>query len=174
MRLHLASLTLLLSTGLLLGCTNSASDTSVTDADHAHEHEDHDHASEHEHPTTLKAGFAELSALRDTVRDAFAAEDVDTAHGPLHDVGHLLEDITGLVEKEQLSDADKESAKKQIETLFDSFGAVDRTLHGQEGSSYKEVSDKIDAAITELQRISDSVEDAAESPEADEDNSDES
>ncbi len=160
--LHQTFLTLMC---LLVVC-GCSSDTSQSESTEAASHDDHNHASEHDHPTTLKAGLVELSALRDTVRDAFAADDVDTAHGPLHDVGHLLEDITSLVEKQQLSDEDKVSAKEQIEALFDSFGAVDRTLHGQDGSTYKDVSDKIDAAIAELQRISDSGTDAEKSSEA--------
>lgn len=141
--------------GLCLGCGDSGPTTAspeTASADHQHE-DDHDHENHHDHPETLEEGLKELIALRDTVRDAFAKNDTETAHGPLHDVGHLLEDITGLIEKSGLGEEAVAAARKDIETLFDSFGAVDKTMHGQEGSTYTEVSAKIDAAIQALQAL---------------------
>jgi hypothetical protein len=140
---------------LCLGCGDTgstAASTGNTNSDHDHDH-DHEAGEHHDHPTTLDAGLKELVALRDTVRDAFAKNDTETAHGPLHDVGHLLEDITGLVEKGGFSEEAVATARKDIETLFDSFGAVDKTMHGQEGSTYSEVSAKIDAAIQSLHAL---------------------
>lgn len=136
----------ILTAGLLSGCGDSdAVDGGATSSQ--------DHSDEQEHPQTLTANLKELATLRDTVRDAFAAGDLDTAHGPLHDVGHLLEDITALIEKEELPEGKAAAAKQNIETLFDAFGEVDKTFHGQEGSTYEEVSDKIDAAIKELEGL---------------------
>ena len=128
--------------GLCLGCGDTGQTTTTQSdrsSDHDHDHEgDHDHedGDHHEHPKTLEEGLKELVTLRDTVRDAFAKNDTETAHGPLHDVGHLLEDITALIEKGGLSDEAVASAKQNIETLFSSFGDVDKSMHGQEGSSY--------------------------------------
>lgn len=174
MRYPLLTHTALLLSLMLLGCTDSASNSPTSDAghgdEHGHEHEhghegEHGDHSEHAHPETLEDGLKELSELRDTVRDAFAADDVDTAHGPLHDVGHLLEDITGLVERQELTDEQRETAKKSIDSLFDLFGAVDRTLHGQDGSTYSEVSEKIDAAITALEGLTEPADAAPETTE---------
>lgn len=145
----------LLMSLFLLGCSDSTSSSSTPAPEDGYEHahnESGDH-SDHDHPQTLEDGLKELTELRNTVRDAFAADDIDTAHGPLHDVGHLLEDITGLVEKRDLSPEQKELAKQNIESLFDLFGSVDRTLHGQDGTTYSEASEKIDAAIAVLQGI---------------------
>jgi len=136
--------------GLCLGCGDTGQMTASQGNASADHEDDHAH---HEHPKSLDEGLKELVALRDTVRDAFANNDTETAHGPLHDVGHLLEDITGLIEKSGLSDEAVAAAKQDIETLFDSFGAVDKTMHGQEGSTYSEVSAKIDAAIHSLQAL---------------------
>ncbi len=130
--------------GFCLGCGDTGQMTASQNSGSAAHEDDHNHGDDHNHPETLDEGLKELVALRDTVRDAFAKNDTETAHGPLHDVGHLLEDITGLIEKRGLSDEAVAAAKQNIETLFDSFGAVDKTMHGQEGSTYNEVSAKIE------------------------------
>ena len=139
---------------LVLGCSESALDSSVSSPGE-HRHDEHNHEAGHGHgghghPKTLEEGLLELTNLRDTVRDAFAADDVDKAHGPLHEVGHLLEDITGLFERQDLTPEQRDTAKQNVDILFDMFGKVDSTLHGQDGESYKAVSDEIDAAITAL------------------------
>ena len=108
-------------------------------------HDDHGHG--HAHPETLAEAITELKELRDTVRDAFAKNDEDAAHGPLHDVGHLLEDVNELAEKSALTAEQQATIRTSTDTLFDAFGAVDNTMHGKEGSTWDEVSGKIDAAI---------------------------
>ncbi|MFN7869569.1 MAG: hypothetical protein ACK5TX_19365, partial [Planctomyces sp.] len=40
--------------------------------------------------------------------------------------------------------------KSSAEELFNAFGEVDKTMHGGEGSTYKDVSGKIDAAMVAL------------------------
>jgi len=150
------TMTLLLSM-LLLGCSESGRDGSASMSDE-HGHDEHNHEggnghADHDHPETLEQGLLELTNLRDTVREAFAADDVDTAHGPLHEVGHLLEDITALFDRQNLTSERRGIAKQNLDTLFDMFGKVDSTWHGQDGAAYKEVSDEIDAAITALLNI---------------------
>ncbi|MCH2212552.1 MAG: hypothetical protein MK110_14705 [Fuerstiella sp.] len=144
---------------LILGCSDSTSGTSTLSPDHTgqHDHGEEESHSGHDHPGTLEEGLKELTELRDTVRDAFAADDIDTAHGPLHDVGHLLEDIAALVERQELSDEQRDLVKKNIKSLFDLFGAVDSTLHGDEGKTYSEVSDQIDTALSALREATLSV-----------------
>jgi hypothetical protein len=92
-----------------------------------------------------------LVATRNKVRDAFAQDDIETAHGPLHDVGHLLEDLPGLAEKHGHVDDALAVVKEESDKLLDLFGKVDAKLHGDEGSTYDEVSAEIDASIERLE-----------------------
>lgn len=104
-------------------------------------------------PESYREGVTTLLALRDTVRDAFAAKDIDKAHGPLHDVGHLLEALPELFAKISTVESDRETVKKAIDQLFDQFGKVDAKLHGEAGASYEEVSKEIDASLEKLQQL---------------------
>ena len=127
---------------VFVGCAEQSEPAPVM-ASHDHEHEH-----EHEHPETLGGALSELTELRDTVRDAFAKDDGDAAHGPLHDVGPLLEEVSELADHAHLSDEAKDTIESNVETLLDAFGAVDKSMHSDdEGSAYSEVSEKIDAAI---------------------------
>ncbi|MCA9051593.1 MAG: hypothetical protein KDA89_22800 [Planctomycetaceae bacterium] len=140
---------------LLAGCASESEAPPIPAVmhdhdDHGHDHEDHSH----DHPETFAEAVSQLTAMRNTIRDGFANNDEDAAHEPLHDVGHLLEDLEGLAEKESLTDEQKAALKSSVETLFNAFGDVDKTLHGGEGATYSEVSEKIDAA---LKTISDMV-----------------
>lgn len=151
-RLQMLGLVFIYS-GFCHGCADTGPVTTSQSSGTAAHEDDHRHGDDHNHPESLEDGLKELATLRDTVRDAFAKNDTETAHGPLHDVGHLLEDITALTAKRGLSDEAIATAKQNIETLFDSFGAVDKTMHGKEGSTYDEVSAEIDAAIQALQAL---------------------
>lgn len=114
---------------------------------------DHDHGHEHEHTyESVNDAVEELVALRNTIRDAFAKNDPDGAHDPLHEIGHVLEAIPEQANKDNLGAEKVAAMKASCDILMDAFGAVDKTMHGQEGSSYSEVSSKIDAAVAELQK----------------------
>lgn len=113
----------------------------------------HDHEHEHEHTyESVKDAIEELVALRNSIRDAFAKNDPDGAHDPLHEVGHVLEAIPEQASKDNLGAEQVAALKASCDILMDAFGAVDKTMHGQEGSSYSEVAAKIDAAVTDLQK----------------------
>lgn len=139
-----------LATALLVtvGCESSSETTvpQTADADHDHGHEGEDH----HHAETLPEAIKELTSMRDVIRDAFGKNDIETAHGPLHEVGHVLELIPGLAEKQGLSGEALAAVKASTEKLFEAFGEVDKTLHGAEGSTYTEESEKIDAALKAL------------------------
>ncbi|MEZ6124564.1 MAG: hypothetical protein R3C49_15505 [Planctomycetaceae bacterium] len=134
---------------LSVGCDDGATGPNVPVM--APDDHDHDHGhGEHAHPETLGAALAELTELRNTVRDAFAKNDTETAHEPLHDVGHLLNEVDELAGETDLSDDVKAAIKGHVTTLMDAFGAVDKKMHsesGEEGSDYSAVSEKIDTAI---------------------------
>ena len=108
---------------------------------------------------TYKEAVDELVSLDKTMREAFANNDEDAAHGPLHDVGHLLEVVAKLSEKEGLTGEQQQSLKDAVDKLFDLYGTVDATMHGQEGKPYGEVSAEIDehlAVLTSLAGPADS------------------
>jgi hypothetical protein len=93
-----------------------------------------------------------LVAIRDTIRDAFAANDPDKAHDPLHEVGHLLEELPAAAEK-NAPPVDVAAVKAAAETLFDLYSQVDEKMHGGEGADYAAVAAQIDAGIERLQAL---------------------
>jgi hypothetical protein len=160
------------------GCGSSdqgPAKATATKHDHDHDHAGHDHAEHdhdgHDHGPTAAAekdktaakpaakaesfadAVAQLGGLHAKIRDGFEKNDVDSAHGPLHDVGHLLEQIPALASKETQDAALLEEVKKQVDELFDLYGKVDEKLHGEKGVDYKDVAEKIDAAMEKLKKI---------------------
>ncbi len=128
-----------------MGCDDAPAPVVHVDTEeHAHEH-DHDHG-----PESLKDAIKELTSLRDTMRDAFAKNDPDGAHDPLHEVGHVLEAIPELAKKEGVSAENQTAIETGVNSLMDAFGSVDKKMHGQEGSTYAEQSAAIDAALLAL------------------------
>ena len=95
----------------------------------------------------------EIVDLRDQIRDGFANGDVDAAHGPLHDVGDRLETLSAVAGQSGLSAEDKDAVEDCVNTLFAAFGEVDKTLHGQEGSTYEEEAATIDEALEKLDSL---------------------
>ena len=98
-------------------------------------------------PQTFQEAAEQLVAMKNKIRDGFAAGDVDSAHGPLHEVGGLLENLATLAEKADLPAEQLDAVKQAKETLFDAFGEIDKTLHGGEGSTYEEEAEAIQAAM---------------------------
>lgn len=129
-------------------------------ADEAHD----SHPAGAEQPPSFAEAVAKLVALRDQIRDAFAAQNEEQGHEPLHEVGHLLEDLPGLAEK-QVSPADLPEIKQTSDELFDLFAKVDEKMHGAEGAAYADVASAIDAGIERLWNLapaSDRAEPAAQ------------
>jgi len=133
-----------------MGCAEDSADAPPVAGDgHDHDH-DHDHGHGHDHPESFKAAVEKASMLRDKIRDGFANEDPDAAHGPLHDVGDVLGSIAAMAEKEGLEGETLTGVRDAVETLKESFGSVDKMMHGGEGSEYSEVSADVDAAMATL------------------------
>ena len=147
---QVSKLVLLSLMPLIAGCNDDVAQRNAKAGGAAAEHNhDHSHA-----PATSGEGLAELTSLRNAIRDAFAANDMDTAHDPLHEVGDVLLAIPELAKKKENVDSDKlASIQKAVDTLMDAFGRVDKTMHGQEGSTYAEESATIDAAVLELELL---------------------
>lgn len=102
---------------------------------------------DHEHPKTLPDAVKELEDLCATIKAAFAKDDPETAHEPMHEVPHLLELIPELAAESTLDDAAKEEIKTAAKNLFEAFNAVDGQMHGADGKKYSAVSEDIDAAL---------------------------
>jgi hypothetical protein len=150
MRLTHPLLSLLFASCLLtfIGCgpgskpADPATETNAAD--------DQGDADGHQHADNYDDAVAELQELSDQIRTGFEQDDVDAAHGPLHEVGHVLENIDGFVKSSELSDEVKKPLTEAVETLFDSYGAIDDKQHGLEGKDFKDVSGQIDTAMQVL------------------------
>ena len=108
---------------------------------HSHSHDDH------AEPSTFRDIVEKLVDMDEQICNAFASNDTHAAHGPLHDVGQILENLTSLAKEEDIPKdvlAAVEQAKKD---LFTAFGKIDKTFHGEEGSNYDEQSSKIQSAL---------------------------
>jgi Spy/CpxP family protein refolding chaperone len=136
---------------LSLGCkpaTNTAQAPAKAQADdHGHDHGDQGH------PETLADGFKQLSEAYATIKTAFEADKLDDAHGPLHDVAHLLEDMKGMVEKSEMDADAKTKVAAGVETLFDAFGKIDGFFHGGPKVDFPELDKTIAPAMEELKGL---------------------
>lgn len=98
-------------------------------------------------PQTFSEAAEQLVAMKNIIRDGFAAGDIDSAHGPLHEVGQLLENMAALAQQADITPEQLEAVEQAKETLFDAFGNIDKTFHGGEGSTYEEEAEAIQAAM---------------------------
>lgn len=105
---------------------------------------------DHQHAETLAGAVKELEGICATIKSAFAKDDAEAAHEPMHEVGHVLEEMPDLIAKSTLDDAGKSEVKKAADSLFEAFNAVDASMHGSGGKKYSEVSETIDAALKVL------------------------
>lgn len=143
---------------LVLGCapaTPPAMGTAAKpQASHDHDH-DHDHG-DHDEPETLAEGLTQLEKLCADVKAHLAAGDHDKADGPVHMVGHLLEELGELVAKEK--PAIEAEAKRALEAIFESFDKLDTVIHGADEEArkkldYAEHAPAIEAALAKLKEL---------------------
>ncbi|MBL4884280.1 MAG: hypothetical protein JKY95_07075 [Planctomycetaceae bacterium] len=132
----------------LTGCKPAppAQDQPEGDAGHD-EHVGHDHDT----PGTYAEAVGKLEGLHASIRDAFEKKDKDAAHGPLHDVGNLLESVGALAEKAELDAEQLTAVKKAKEELFDGYTKIDGMFHGEEEVAYADLAKGLDAALAVLQ-----------------------
>ena len=155
---------------LLVGCAPAAPTApppavppaahAVADRDHGHDHghdhdHDHDHG-DHETPKTAAAGIAHLEKLCADVKAHLAAGDHAKADGPVHMVGHLLEDLAALVAQEK--PAAEAEARKALDSVFDCFDKLDTVIHGADEEArkkldYAEHAPAIEAALAKLKEL---------------------
>lgn len=134
------------------------------DHDHDHGHDDHEHAGhdhdhdghDHDHPETLAAGVAELRAVASRVKEHLAADARDDADDAVHGMGHLLEDLQGLVRTSDLAAEGKAAATKALDDLFECFDALDTALHAEPGKGkspaevHASIAERVEGAIDAL------------------------
>jgi hypothetical protein len=120
------------------------------DKDDHGDHDDHDHA----HPETLAAALTELESMWGHVHAALKSGERDEADDKVHSVGHLLEDLHGLLAKEKPLAEAEAAGKKAIDEVFACFDTIDTALHGAEEDFKKidieEIKPRIEAAIAKL------------------------
>jgi hypothetical protein len=146
------------------GCAPSAPTapaSAKTAVGHSHdrdgEHDDHDHDhGDHEEPETVAAGLAQLEKICADAKAHLAAGDYDKADGPVHMVGHLLEDLGGLVAKEK--PAAEAEARKALDAMFECFDKIDSAIHAADEEArkkldYAEHAPAIEAAIAKLKEL---------------------
>lgn len=107
---------------------------------------------DHKHAETYPDAVAELEEMNKAIATAFASNDSDAAHDPLHEVGHVLDELPALAKKQSLSDEAVAAIGAAVEKLFDSFGKVDAMFHDGEGATYDEVKADIDANMEVLRQ----------------------
>ena len=134
---------------------SAASRAGHDDHDHDHDHAKHDHGDkdgknshgDHDHPETLAEGVAELETLLADVGEKLGSGAKDAADDAVHAAGHLLEDLRGLLEKQELAADLKEAGGKAIDELFECFDKLDVALHA--GADAKETPAEVHASLEE-------------------------
>ncbi len=111
--------------------------------EHGHDHGHGDHA----HPKTLEEGLAELETSVASIATALTTGAKDSADDAVHAVGHLLEDMENLVEKQNWTADVKATGRKAIAELTECFDKLDQSLHAAEGEGEAPVT--VLASVTE-------------------------
>jgi len=119
---------------------------SAGDGSHEHGHETHAHHG-HDHPETLAAGVAELRTSVSKLEESLAADSHDAADEVVHAVGHLLEDLRGLIDGSALAAEGRAAATAALDELDECFGAIDEAFHA--GESAAEPPAKVHAGMAE-------------------------
>ena len=151
-----AGLVLAISTLCLIGCGSSeVTRPSSTVEEHG---DDHDFSDDrHEHTTAKSLGdmVAKVEKLSRTIQEAFQAGDSEKGHGPLHEIGHLLEEIPPAAANELLTLPQQQRLREAVDSLMNSFGALDEQLHGgsNDGKSFNDVATDIQEALAKLKSV---------------------
>jgi hypothetical protein len=135
---------------LTAGCAPSAPPAATARVDDSHKHDGHghDHGGEaYESPNTIAAGIAELEKVCASVKAELAAGKHDQADAKVHMVGHLLDDLRGLVTDSKPAAEVEQAAKKALDDIFDCFDKMDTALHAAD-ESVKQSLDYADHAPT--------------------------
>ena len=134
-----------------IGCAPPSTNKPPIAADDLEHVDDHSGEADHKHPETYAEAVSMVSASRDQIRDAFAKGDTAAADTVVHEIGHTLEDVTGLAKKAALSEEDQVAVGLAVEKLLDAYGVIDEKLHGKQEVKYEESAAEIDSALQTLE-----------------------
>ncbi|MDX1928131.1 MAG: hypothetical protein SFV81_16510 [Pirellulaceae bacterium] len=126
----------------LLGCGVTVTNTKTTGASTAGDV-----------PQTFAEALEQLSNQKKNIQAAFEKSDPESAHDDLHTIGRLLESLPNLATKSGIAEADLPAVKEAVDALFDAFGKLDETLHGGDETPYQDVAEKIDTALSALNKL---------------------
>jgi hypothetical protein len=121
-------------------------------ADHDDDHDGHEHGDEHEHEhhESYTDAVRELDGLRLAAKNALADNNLKAADEAVHEIGHILEELPALADKEIAAADDK--VKPAIHDLYVCFDKIDQKIHGDVGKTYDEMAAQIDAGMETLRR----------------------
>lgn len=142
----------------------------VDDPDHAHgDAEDaHDHsdatgagdqsaADSHAHSGaelhTLAEGIAALEQNYQQIKDAFAKNDAEKAHDPMHRVGNVLDALPELGKTAGLTADDATKLQQAVDKLMEAYGSVDEAMHEEKAPDYAAVAEQIDQQMAVLRAL---------------------
>ncbi len=137
---------------LIAGCTPAPPAKPAGGQAHDDHDHDHDHGDGEGHPETYAKAVEQIVMMNSRIKHAFDAKDTRGADGPVHAIGHLLEDVGGLAEQAGLNEEQRTAVHDAVQKLFAAFADVDGKLHGKEGKDYGEVSAEVEAAIEVLKQ----------------------
>lgn len=107
---------------------------------------------------TLKQSLDKVHGLATKIGQGFTDGEHEKAHGPMHEIVHLLEELPRKVDSSDLAVDVKKSLNDSIKTIMDSFDKVDAKLHGDEnGVEFSDVKEKVDAALDNIHKIYESL-----------------
>lgn len=116
------------------GAKPAAAKSAGDDHDHGHDHGDH------AHPTTLAAGIAELEQAVADVAAKLAEGADDAADDAVHAIGHLVDDLRGLLAKQEgLADDAKAAGTQALDEIFTAFNTLDEAIHSDAEDAKAEV-----------------------------------
>ena len=148
--MHLLSLFFLCL--FVVGCADDHADSG-----HGHEHDDA------ETRMPYDALVTRICEHRDAIKAAFDADKLEEAHDPLHEIGHLIEQLPDSAAETDLVESDWNQVKDASKELMDAFGKVDALFHGdKEGVKFAEVEQEIGQAIAVLEEKAKILEDSSE------------
>lgn len=147
---------------VLVGCSpappTAPTPVATSHAHDEHAHDEHGHEA-HDHPDTLAAGIAELVQVSADVKAKLASGKHEDADEAVHALGHLLEDLEGLVAKAGLAAASEAAGRKAVADLYDCFDELDLALHAAGGGGkppaevHASLTERIEAAIASLRSL---------------------
>jgi hypothetical protein len=121
-----------------------------------HEHE-HDHG--HDAPATLAEGIARLESLSAELTEKLAGNSVEAADEAVHGIGHLLEELRDLAEKEGFAGETRAVVRRALNDLEECFGKVDEAFHAADTAAdspakvLESVQEKLQAAFKAVKEV---------------------